>query len=395
MSYPLTSLDEAAARLRQENYNVDVVTGLLIARDLPYVTTEKVVERGVLAFPVEFSDGDLRASGDHTAYFLGSLPCDASGAPLDIVANASVDFCIPEAGRAKLHLSRRKDFPSANSSGYSSALEKLEAYLAVICTPARSLDPHATPRSGNVPPRIVPSGPFRYPDSASARVGTGHLNEAYKNQRIGIIGLGGTGSYILDFVAKTHVPEIHLFDGDFFRSHNAFRAPGAASKDDVEYGKSKAEYFADIYSNMREGIVGHARIITPDDADLLRDLSFVFMAVDDETTEQGLAKILENIPIPYIDVGMGALVAQQEGNPRILAQIRTTYWRPGMKSAVSDGTDAALEDAYASNIQIAELNALNAALAVIRWKKHLGYYQDFRDEAESIYSSNVQQLEKS
>jgi hypothetical protein len=66
-----------------------------------------------------------------------------------------------------------------------------------------------------------------------------------------------------------------------------------------------------------------------------------------------------------------------------------------MKSAVSDGTDAALEDAYASNIQIAELNALNAALAVIRWKKHLGYYQDFRDEAESIYSSNVQQLDKS
>jgi hypothetical protein len=62
MSCPLTSLDEAAARLRQENYNVDVVSGLLYCQRPPYVTTEKVIERGVLAFPVEFSDGDLRAS---------------------------------------------------------------------------------------------------------------------------------------------------------------------------------------------------------------------------------------------------------------------------------------------------------------------------------------------
>jgi len=394
MSYQLTSLEEAAARLRQDNYNLDVVNGLLIARDIPYITTEKEVKHGVLAFPVEFLDGDLRASGDHTAYFLGSPPCDATGTPIDIVANANVDFDIPDAGRAKLHLSRRKDFPLANSSGYASAQEKLEAYIAVLCTPAQKLDSHATPRTGNVPPRVVPSGPFRYPDSASARVGTGHMNAMYKDQRIGIIGLGGTGSYILDFVAKTHVPEIHLFDGDVFRSHNAFRAPSAASKEVVERGLSKAEYFAEVYSVMREGIVVHSRAITSDDADLLKDLSFVFLAVDEEDIERRLSRLLESLLVPYVNVGMGALIAQQDGKPRILTQIRTTYWRPGMKSATSDGQDAAFEDAYASNIQIAEFNALNATLAVIRWKKHIGYYQDFLDEAESIYSSNVQQLAK-
>ena len=31
---------------------------------------------------------------------------------------------------------------------------------------------------------------------------------------------------------------------------------------------------------------------------------------------------------------------------------------------------------YATNIQIAELNSLNAAMAVIRWKKTFGFYRD-------------------
>jgi tRNA A37 threonylcarbamoyladenosine dehydratase len=45
---------------------------------------------------------------------------------------------------------------------------------------------------------------------------------------------GGTGSYVLDFVAKTPVKEIHLFDGDIFDQHNAFRAPGAPSGEELE-----------------------------------------------------------------------------------------------------------------------------------------------------------------
>lgn len=41
------------------------------------------------------------------------------------------------------------------------------------------------------------------------------------------------------------------------------------------------------------------------------------------------------------------------------------------------------EDIYAQNIQIAELNALNAIQAIIAWKKYFGFYQS----AESYYNS--------
>ena len=41
---------------------------------------------------------------------------------------------------------------------------------------------------------------------------------------------------------------------------------------------------------------------------------------------------------------------------------------------------------YNKNIQLAALNALNAALAVIKWKKMMGFYHDFELENFSVYT---------
>ena len=48
-------------------------------------------------------------------------------------------------------------------------------------------------------------------------------------------------------------------------------------------------------------------------------------------------------------------------------------------------SDIDLDNDYSRNIQIAELNALNAALAVIKWKKFLGFYVDIEQEHSSYY----------
>ena len=48
--------------------------------------------------------------------------------------------------------------------------------------------------------------------------------------------------------------------------------------------------------------------------------------------------------------------------------------------------DTDVEDEYGQNIQVADLNALNAVLAVIRWKKHLGFYSDFDQEHHTTYT---------
>ena len=50
------------------------------------------------------------------------------------------------------------------------------------------------------------------------------------------------------------------------------------------------------------------------------------------------------------------------------------------------------EDAYSQNIQIADLNALNAVMAVIKWKKMCGFYADDEGEHHSTYSTSMNLL---
>ena len=49
---------------------------------------------------------------------------------------------------------------------------------------------------------------------------------------------------------------------------------------------------------------------------------------------------------------------------------------------MSDGGE---DDPYSTNIQVADLNCLNAALAVVRWKRHYGFYADSGREHFSAF----------
>jgi hypothetical protein len=51
--------------------------------------------------------------------------------------------------------------------------------------------------------------------------------------------------------------------------------------------------------------------------------------------------------------------------------------------AFSDGDG---NNEYDKNIQIADLNALNAALAVVKWKKLFGFYLDIDKEHHTTYT---------
>jgi hypothetical protein len=45
-------------------------------------------------------------------------------------------------------------------------------------------------------------------------------------------------------------------------------------------------------------------------------------------------------------------------------------------------------DVYSTNIQIAELNMLNASLAVLQWKKMTGFYSDLNQNCFAVYSTD-------
>jgi hypothetical protein len=65
--------------------------------------------------------------------------------------------------------------------------------------------------------------------------------------------------------------------------------------------------------------------------------------------------------------------------------------RDHFRSRVSLG-DGAGRNEYNGNIQVADLNSLNAALAVIKWKKTLGFYRDLKSEHHSQFSTDTSLL---
>lgn len=247
----------------------------------------------------------------------------------------------------------------------------------------RPLQPHPQrPTACTFP--AIPDGEqaaiFKYVDTASSRSGISAINGKIAGQRIGIVGLGGTGAYVLDLVAKTAVAEIHLYDGDVFSQHNAFRAPGAPSIERLQTRPQKVDQFADIYANMRHGIVRHNMFIDQATIPAMDHLDFVFVCIDQAAAKRLVVDRLEANGTPFIEVGMGIIANDGElgGIVRVATSTPATRVQAARHISFADAEGPVNE--YATNIQIAELNALNAALAVIRWKKHYGIYRDTRGD---------------
>src|SRR5438445_712509 len=83
----------------------------------------------------------------------------------------------------------------------------------------------------------------------------GATTETLALRKVVIIGLGGTGSYILDLVAKTPVQAIHLYDGDVMLTHNAFRSPGAPTIEELEKRLRKVDYLEAKYDAMHRQVI--------------------------------------------------------------------------------------------------------------------------------------------
>jgi hypothetical protein len=185
-------------------------------------------------------------------------------------------------------------------------------------------------------------------------------------------------------VAKTAVKEIHLFDGDRFLQHNAFRAPGAPSIEELRSAGTKARYWAGRYAPMRNGIVPHEYHVDDSNVAELQQMDFVFITIDSGDAKRLIVENLEAFNIPFIDTGMGVELVETSLRGVLRVTTSTSHKRDHFRARVSFAETA--NDDYERNIQIADLNALNAALAVIKWKKLSGFYFDHLNEHHTTYA---------
>lgn len=382
MSQRLINRSDDLVRLRNEGYNIAIAHDHLLVRDVPFLNARKEVQRGVLVSHLEMTNDVTDQPKDHVALFIGEHPCNIDGAEIPQIKHGGRQdrgngLVIDHSFSAKPVAGLYKDY-----------YDKVTTYVAIVGAPAHTVDSTVTAKTFPIV-RPDPDGEdsvFNYMDTASSRAGIGAATQKLKLDRVAIVGLGGTGSYVFDFVAKTPVKEIHLFDRDVFRQHNAFRAPGAATPADLEARLSKVAYLQRRYAPLRNGIVAHEIYIDESTVEQLKGMNFVFLCIDGSAAKKQIVDRLVAFGVPFIDTGMG--VELVDGSLRGILRVTTAVPEKHDHLSRRISFSNAGDDVYDLNIQIADLNALSAAMAVIKWKKICGFYLDFEGEHNSSYTIN-------
>lgn len=379
MSQQLISHSPDLKRLQDEGFDIEINSGYLLVKNVPYLNACQEIKYGMLVSELTLV-GDLTTKpSNHVVEFNGDYPCHKDGTEIIQIRHASVKKEIAQG------LEVQHSFSSKPIEGYSNYYDKMVTYVNIISSPAQAINSAVTAKNFSVIQSEEEVSPFVYKDTASSRAGINLVSQKLELENIAILGLGGTGSYVLDLVAKTHVKRIHLFDRDKFLQHNAFRTPGAPSVDELKRNLPKVAYLKEVYSKMHRGIVPHELNIDDTNIDQLREMNFVFLCLDESKVKKLIVTKLEEFHIPFIDVGIGLYLVDESlaGIVRVTSSTIKHREHVSKKISFSDNDG---NNEYARNIQIADLNALNAALAVVKWKKIFGFYQDLEEEHHTTYT---------
>ena len=228
-------------------------------------------------------------------------------------------------------------------------------------------------------------GPFKIPNTFEARAAIGPVQDRIRDQRIAIIGLGGTGAYVLDLVAKTPVMEIHLLDTDDVNWHNFMRAPGAPTAEEIESRHKgrlrKVDYYHSKYASLREGIHPHAVRVdsqsTFGEFLSVHPIDYAFVCIDqltdgDSPRQDVVYCALSAAAVPFIDSGVSITLDDRTVRGAVTTSAYgagSVAWKDAIPNARVEGNVPGYR-----NVQLPEVNALAASLAVMEWRRRTEQY---------------------
>ena len=368
MFHELASHNEDIKQLVEVGYAITEDQGYLVIRDIPYLDNNGVQQNGAIVTKFVDIDGKKVKQDDHQIFFAGSHPHHIDRTPIAGLAGGTIQ--LPLAGSPDVVVQR--SFSNKPDRGYYyNFFEKIENYVGIISGPAREKY-GATPYTFRLVEETPSHSVFKFRDTLTSRAQIVDLSSRFANDIVAVIGLGGTGSYVLDFLVKIPVKHIRGFDVDDFHIHTAYRSPGRL--EETELGNKKAAVYQSRYANFREGLSLESWHVDAGSAEKLGGVTFAFVCVDKGTSRAGIFDLLIAKHIPFIDVGMGL---HRKRGP-INGLLRSTYYSVEdaerlRRMALAEMADHP-DDEYRVHIQISELNALNAALAVIKFKQIRGFY---------------------
>ena len=375
----MTLVDRSSdlAKLVEEGFDLEIRGGNLLVHHVPYVNASGAVAHCTLVSELSTTGEQTTAPGRHEIWVVGDVPHDHLGSKISIIADEERH----DYGDGLVACCRLSGKPGNQMP--PDYYVKISNYVRILGHYARAIDPAATHTNYPVRESSPEESVFCYHDAATSRSGLSAITGKLRLGKVAIVGLGGTGSYVLDLIAKTPIADLHLFDDDSLFAHNAFRAPGAASLAELAETPNKVDHFAAKYGAIRRNIQPHALRIDAESVSALEEMDFVFLTMDAGPVKRDIVERLKAWNTPFIDCGMGL---QRQGNS-LRGTLRVTTGEPEhydhlpLRLSYVDVT----ANEYDWNIQTADLNMLNAALAVVKWKKLFGYYVDDKGEHNSNY----------
>lgn len=371
MFQKLVNHNEDIQRLINKGYAIAFDSNCLIIRDIPYLDNNLTLQYGAIVSKFISADGQNIIQEDHQIYFAGSSPYGLDGNPIPNLGDRPHTLHLSDSCK-DIVVQRAFSNKPRGAGKFADFFEKVESYVGIISGPATNRYPKTNYLTFKVINDDCPEKIFKFLDTSTSLAEITDLSKKFNEDIIAIIGLGGTGSYVLDFLVNTPVKEIRAFDPDTFKIHNAYRSPGKTSRKD--FNKTKAQVYQSRYSNFKHGLHCKTKLVDTSCAEDFEGVTFAFVCVDRASSRKAIFDLLQSKDIPFIDVGMGL----NRKNGPIGGLIRSTYFpKENSKEVLNksfvnlvDGQD----DIYKTNIQIGELNALNACLAVILFKQQRGFY---------------------
>ena len=235
------------------------------------------------------------------------------------------------------------------------------------------------------PAALAIPDPFKIPNTFEDRAGIRPVQNRIRGQRIAIIGLGGTGAYLLDLIAKTPVSEIHLLDSDCVDWHTLKRAPGAPTAEEIELVRAgsllKVDYYHSKYAAFRDGIHPHSvRVDSPSMfAEFLSDhpIDYAFVCIDQLTDGESPRQdvvycALSEAEVPFIDSGVSITLE----DCAVRGAVTTSFYSAGSDAWKNAIPNARLDGGAPGyrNVQLPEVNALAASLVVMEWRRRTKQY---------------------
>ncbi|MBC2662796.1 ThiF family adenylyltransferase [Novosphingobium flavum] len=157
------------------------------------------------------------------------------------------------------------------------------------------------------------------------------FNRTLSRLRVGVVGAGGTGSPLIQQLARMGVGHIAIFDPDHVERSNLNRLYGA-TREDADLASRKVDVARREVERMGLG----TRVATYRDwigsegcRDALKSLDILFGCTDDHDGRGLINRLAYYYLIPVIDIGLALRATSRHGEPRLDADGRVTVLEPG------------------------------------------------------------------